>query len=992
MEVTQCSIDITTKNGVRNTGLLGVVNADSLIVKNCYVNMNIDVTTFTSYSPMFAGITYQTNMRNPKEQALIENCLVVMNNIGSGNGGKTITANPFSNNTYYSSGDPINVVNSYYNANDTLVNDTYMTNYARTVEQLKISSTFVGWDFESVWDIEEGTSYPVLRDNSFGNVDNKDSDIEPEFAEDDFESDMECHINKLSADDIVYDATEDIEYVKDELLIIVANGITKDDMASLLAEYDGYVVGYMQLTNIIQAKFRNIDELNDLKNIISDLSNNNWIIYSCINPVFLTDPENRNFGIVWDESNPMGDNWGLETIKVRDAWNLLNSSSIDKNIKTNVGIIDDMFFPTEDISHMTLLDNTPPLEDKYKTSKFHGTRVATVLGGKRNSMSGIPGTATANKFYNISYSFNDAEINTYALYSAPVINLMFMYTKLFERDVKIINQSFPNARVKKTIIIDDETLTEDEEKENLYDHRYIHMLSPDERRIYDRKVSEMIKLIDEPLKAFLLNEIINNREFLVVQAAGNSPVDTTAIAFNGVTITDNRIRDRMIVVGSVTNQAYSGDSSETATFSNYKLSDFSAIGSRVDIIAPGKDIYVPGAYNKSTDSLFYGNTFGTSFSAPYVSGVASMVWQANPNLSGAEVKKILVETGSSVVSKDLKSDIKDPISGKTYPILNAKNAVEESMKQYKKSNRITGKVSGELPFENFPTLSEATVTYFIINNRTKTYSKGRTFITTENGYYTLPVKELSRDEECWVLVSKEADTSYGTNNSLKPQYFKAHFDYSNVSSRDVKLTNTANFETDGASHCLYYYDFYYSLLEDTIRMGRTVEIASYKDYGETIRGLYVIGDSRFVIPIFNDDNHYYNFIFTNVKTSNTSYSGDNFINPLSLKSTYIMSHATYKSRYLTGTSDIDCDVTVSIISSSGKTNISGGSISGMTSLGVMENNVRYIVPIAEYLGYAERIDITYTPKDKSYSAKTISFSIESLGEEKIISKNIKFKS
>jgi len=74
---------------------------------------------------------------------------------------------------------------------------------------------------------------------------------------------------------------------------------------------------------------------------------------------------------------------------------------------------------------------------------------------------------------------------------------------------------------------------------------------------------------------------------------------------------------------------------------------FSAYGPQtVHLFAPGYQIYgiIPGTQTSSGYSSKYQVKQGTSQAVPHVSGAAALVWAANPNLSAAEVRQILVES------------------------------------------------------------------------------------------------------------------------------------------------------------------------------------------------------------------------------------------------------------------------------------------------------------------------------------------------------------
>lgn len=73
----------------------------------------------------------------------------------------------------------------------------------------------------------------------------------------------------------------------------------------------------------------------------------------------------------------------------------------------------------------------------------------------------------------------------------------------------------------------------------------------------------------------------------------------------------------------------------TATTSTDVLASFSNTGNNVDLAAPGASV------RTTVITGGYGNSSGTSYSAPIVAGAAALVIAANPSLSGAAVQDLL---------------------------------------------------------------------------------------------------------------------------------------------------------------------------------------------------------------------------------------------------------------------------------------------------------------------------------------------------------------
>jgi hypothetical protein len=149
---------------------------------------------------------------------------------------------------------------------------------------------------------------------------------------------------------------------------------------------------------------------------------------------------------------------------------------------------------------------------------------------------------------------------------------------------------------------------------------------------------------------------------LVVVAAGNGPTNVKDFSPAGL--------DGVITVA--------------ATDRNDKRLGFSNWGEAVDIAAPGIDIlslraiqtdllqFVDEQYQRGSHIVganrFYYHTSGTSFSAPFVSGVASLLFAKNPDLTPEQVKRIILNS-----ARDIEVPGWDQLTG--YGLLDAKAAL-----------------------------------------------------------------------------------------------------------------------------------------------------------------------------------------------------------------------------------------------------------------------------------------------------------------------------
>lgn len=123
---------------------------------------------------------------------------------------------------------------------------------------------------------------------------------------------------------------------------------------------------------------------------------------------------------------------------------------------------------------------------------------------------------------------------------------------------------------------------------------------------------------------------------LPVVAAGNSSLDAAKFSPAGI--------DGVLAVGSVN--------------SLDQVSGFSNFGSHVAVYAPGGDAVSAGGTTDEfifstvpTNHGAYGVMRGTSMAAPFVTGIAALVFSVNPKLAAVDVKQIIVVSSRHVSSK-----------------------------------------------------------------------------------------------------------------------------------------------------------------------------------------------------------------------------------------------------------------------------------------------------------------------------------------------------
>ncbi len=429
------------------------------------------------------------------------------------------------------------------------------------------------------------------------------------------------YFQDISDSDVVLDENSGLVYVKNQILVSAMYGLDYSVVEDIAENINARIVGYIELTNDYQLELNENVDIETLKSIIDYVASFSFIEDVSLNTAFKSDEDvvktndTEYTNDAWSESKPDGNNWGLEAIKVLSAWDFYSDFQSVK-----IGLIDNVFDENhEDLHYAHTWNNTSSID-----SVSHGTHVSGIMAARFNNKKGIAGVAPKKALYGFS-----SEGTATSDYST-VMEYKYGFANLIGNNVKVINVSQNTGRL--------ECFAASHGNE---------------------KAQNYVGTNANILGNFLQKLINKGYDFVIVAAAGNvnnlkykksmfatygyvqsdDPSDESggALAYynsylNAITLND--VKKRIITVGSI------GLNSS----SRYTYSNFSNIGDRVDIVAPGENI------DSCIKNNSYGNLSGTSMASPYVAGTAGLLYSINPALSGAEVKRIITSKYSQTVS------------------------------------------------------------------------------------------------------------------------------------------------------------------------------------------------------------------------------------------------------------------------------------------------------------------------------------------------------
>lgn len=449
-------------------------------------------------------------------------------------------------------------------------------------------------------------------------------------------------------ENISTDAETGLSYANNELLITAVTDTPKEKIEKLAASYGGTIVGYIEVTDTFQIQFPQKYTYEELKTIEYSLEQEDIVSFCELNLIIDMDisaytPNDSEWVGQWDEV-PEGSNWGLEAIQAPEAWEYK-----DQMAEVNVGVYDNVFLNHEDLEFTEILCNEHDLDNLAGVNQpYHGTAVSGILGAEFDNDKGICGTFPKASLFGVS--FRKAE--EYMAGSIMAMKVGFTYL-IHTKQCKVINMSIGWEK--------DQKAADQEQKQGIQN---------------GKKINEIIDC-SNILETYLKQLISLGDDFVICKAAGNlSGVDASYDYI--AAIDDPEVMDRIIVVGAAQNEGNGA----------YTIADFSCWGNRVDVVAPGVDIYttmvdswsIGNWYNQWSNKYHYQK--GTSSAAPFVSGIAAMVYSVNPDLNGIQVKDIICRSAEAGGMISYSPEMQDAMPEGVvyeYPMVNALAAVEMAL-------------------------------------------------------------------------------------------------------------------------------------------------------------------------------------------------------------------------------------------------------------------------------------------------------------------------
>lgn len=477
-------------------------------------------------------------------------------------------------------------------------------------------------------------------------------------------------------EEITFSESTGMLYINNEIVVMANKSARESDIRSLAGEYEAEIADFDSDLGVYLLRFSKKMSISTIESLAAELKEHSIVDDAFVNPVidssvdispvYPNDPWNKD---KWTMSSPSGENWGMEAIDAPGAWAYLDQLS-----PVNVGVFD-TYVTTQhkDLDITALWTVYDKGSSYYKTTEEevtpgqagdHGCHVAGIIGAKWNNSVGVSGVmGNKVRMYSSNVHSYGTGSNAYLEGYYSAYDYVKAIKALTDRGVRAINISQNTCR-----LVGFAASRGNENAINL--------------------LEAQATIAGRMLERVIDNAKAEGNDFVICVSAGNSNStvyykdeeatygyvekrgynlslepdygNSEAKYNNFIALIDEpEVKNRIIVVGSV---GRNEDRHGNLLTEKYVYSEYSCVGDRVDVVAPGDDVY-----SLTTDD--YALMSGTSMATPHVTGVAGLAFAANPSLSGPEVKNMItgLATGRYYYGSNY--------SG----LVNAKNVVEYAL-------------------------------------------------------------------------------------------------------------------------------------------------------------------------------------------------------------------------------------------------------------------------------------------------------------------------